>query len=301
MTSRPLIPIVAGPTAVGKTSVSLQVANALSAEIISADSRQIYKEFSIGTACPTPDQLKQVKHHFVQEISVGEPYSSGIFAERVSSVAADVLSRGKNIVVTGGSTLYIHALLHGLSDIPQVDPSIRVELNTRLVKEGPVTLYRELVQVDPIYANTLDQSKSQRIIRGLEVFIGTGQPISSFHGSPPLPEHRFQLFVLHRERKELYNRIDERVDEMIAGGLVEEVESVLVTKPDLSDNAFRTIGIQELLPHLSGETSLDEAITLIKRNSRRYAKRQLTWFKRYPEAIWIDVDATDAAQIILTK
>ena len=299
MTSRPLIPIIAGPTAVGKTSVSLQVAKALNAEIISADSRQIYKEFSIGTASPSVYQLKEVKHHLVQEIAIGEGYSSGIFANRVASVANDILLRDKGIVITGGSTLYIHALLNGLSDIPKVDPLIRVKLNERLENEGSKVLYEELLKVDPNFAQTLDATKSQRIIRGLEVFLGTGEPISSFHGSSPLPTHRFKLFVLYRERKRLYERIDERVNDMISAGLIEEIQAVLETDPNLEDNAFRTIGIQELIPYLKGETSLEEAVLLIKRNSRRYAKRQLTWFKRYPEAIWIDVDEKDPTKAIL--
>lgn len=300
MTSRALIPIIAGPTAVGKTSVSIQVAKALDAEIVSADSRQIYKEFSIGTACPSPDQLKEVKHHLVQEIAIGEDYSAGIFANRVSSVASNILLRDKGIVIAGGSTLYIHALLYGLSDIPKVDPIIRIKLNARLDSEGPKELYRELLQVDPIFAKTLDATKSQRIIRGLEVFFGTGQPISSFHGSSPLPTHRFKLFVLYRQRKRLYERIDERVDDMISAGLIGEIQAVLETDPDLEDNAFRTIGLQELIPYMQGQTSLEESVSLIKRNSRRYAKRQLTWFKRYPEAVWIDVDEEDPTNVILT-
>lgn len=299
MTSQEPIPIIAGPTAVGKTSVSIQIAKALNAEIISADSRQIYREFSIGTACPSPIQRKEVKHHLVQEIAIGEAYSAGIFANRVSSVASDILLRDKGIVITGGSTLYIHALLYGLSDIPQVDPAIRVKLNARLENEGSKVLFDELFKADRVFAQTLDATKSQRIIRGLEVFLGTGEPISSFHGSSPLPEHQFKLFVLYRERNSLCERIDERADDMVASGLIQEIQAVLDTDPNLKDNAFRTIGIQEVIPYLKGQTSLEEAVSLIKRNSRRYAKRQLTWFKRYPEAVWINVDKEDPTSLIL--
>jgi tRNA dimethylallyltransferase len=294
------IPIVAGPTAVGKTATSIALAKSLDAEIISADSRQIYREFSIGTACPTAAQLSVVRHHFVHEIAIGTAYSAGVFANDVGAVAKDISERGKNIVVSGGSTLYIHALLHGLSDIPKVEPHVRAELNRRLEVEGSVRMYDELLLVDPVFAQTLDPTKSQRIIRGLEVFIGTGKPISSFHGSPPLQDHLFQLFVLHRERKQLYQRIDDRVDQMISEGLVDELKGILATSPNLADNAFRTIGYQELIPHLLGKTSLDEAVSLIKRNSRRYAKRQLTWFKRYPGAIWIDVDTEEAVNVVLS-
>ncbi len=294
------IPIIAGPTSVGKTATSVALAELLDAEIISADSRQIYREFSIGTACPTPAQLSQVRHHFVHEISIGQAYSAGIFANGVGTVATVILERGKKILVTGGSTLYIHSLLHGLSDIPKVEPDIRAELNRCLEAEGSTLMYNELVLVDPVFAQTLDPTKSQRIIRGLEVFIGTGKPISSFHGSPPLQDHSFQLFVLHRERKQLYQQINDRVDQMISEGLVDELKGILATSPNLADNAFRTIGYQELIPHLLGKTSLDEAVSLIKRNSRRYAKRQLTWFKRYPGAIWIDVDTEEAVNVVLS-
>lgn len=304
---RPLIPIIAGPTAVGKTATSIALAKELNAEIISADSRQVYKEFSIGTASPTNAEMAMVPHHFVKEISIGEPYSAGIFARNVSDVIDSIYARGKNIVISGGSTLYVHALLEGLSDIPEIDPDVRIKLNNRLQKEGSQTLFNELEHVDPVFSSTLDATKSQRIIRGLEVWYGTGQQLSTFHAKPLLKPDQFRLFVLYRDRKELYDRINLRVDQMIEEGFIDEVKTILQSNPDLNDNAFRTIGYQELLPVLADNASLDtegsealsKAVELIKRNSRRYAKRQLTWYKQYHEAVWIDVTKSDAEKIIL--
>lgn len=294
-----VIPIIAGPTAVGKTSTSLSVALARNAEIISADSRQIYREFSIGTASPTREDCRLVRHHFVREIGIGDDFSAGIFASRVFGRIGSIANRGHNVLVTGGSTLYVHALIHGLSDIPAVDPEFRIALNQRLQKEGSTVLFDELVRVDPDFAETLDSSKSQRIIRGLEVFLGTGTPLSHFHTPPPDQGYRFKLFVLYRDRKILYERINLRVETMIKSGLLEELQNILKSGFDVSDNAFRTIGYQELIPVLDGEYSLQDGIELIKRNSRRYAKRQLTWYKRYENALWIDVDKEDATASIL--
>lgn len=297
MKALPIIPVLAGPTAVGKTAISLELAEALGAEIASADSRQIYQDFCIGTARPTESELNRVRHHFVAELSIAEDFSAGRFAAAVSERIPAIQARGKNVVVTGGSTLYVHALIEGLSDIPQVDPAIRERLNRRLEDEGVLPLHGELLAVDPEFAATLDSSKSQRIIRGLEVYEGTKQPLSSFHTPPPLPDQDFRLFVLHRPRQLLYERIDQRVDIMMSEGLLAEMEQLVASGADLSGNAFRTIGYQELIPAIKGEYTLDEAVRLIKRNSRRYAKRQLTWYKRYPEAKWIDVGQRLASEI----
>jgi tRNA dimethylallyltransferase len=170
----------------------------------------------------------------------------------------------------------------------------------RLQHEGAQVLFSELDQADPTFAATLDPSKSQRIVRGLEVFIGTGKPLSHFHTSSPLSGVPTRLFVLYRPREMLYERINARVDQMMRDGLVEEVRTILEGNPDLTDNAFRTIGYQELIPAIRGEYSEDRAIELIKRNSRRYAKRQLTWYKRYDEAIWINVDESNSYDEILS-
>jgi tRNA dimethylallyltransferase len=285
---KPVIPVIAGPTAVGKTAVSVALAKLLDGEVVSADSRQIYAPFRIGTARPTPEEMQGVPHHLLGQLELHEAYSAGRFADQATSLIPGIQDRGKHVVVVGGSTLYVHALIEGLSDIPKVDPSIRQSLNSELEQRGPAALHTELAEADPVFAKSLDATKSQRIIRGLEVFRGTGKPLSDFHRPPPLPDQKYRLFVLHVERQSLYKRIDSRVDQMVEEGLIEEVRAAWEANPVHTLNAWRTIGYQELLPWFDGECTLDEAIRLIKRNSRRYAKRQLTWYKRYPDALWLD-------------
>ncbi|MDA0874228.1 MAG: tRNA dimethylallyltransferase, partial [Bacteroidetes bacterium] len=194
--------------------------------------------------------------------------------------------------------LYVEALLNGLSDIPEVDPSVRETLNT-IVEQGRLeALHAELLEGDPLFAASLDATKSQRVVRGLEILRGTGRPLSSFHTPPPLPDLSFQLLILHADRAKLYERINQRVDLMMSTGLLDESRAARSAFPDTGLNAWRTIGYQELLPYLDGQTSLEEATQLIKRNSRRYAKRQLTWYRRYPDAEWIDLDAAPFAETV---
>ena len=283
-----IIPVIAGPTAVGKTSLSVALALEMDAEIISADSRQIYAPFRIGTARPTDLEMLGVPHHLMGDLPLEAPYSAGRFADKARDIIPNIQSRGKGIVVVGGSTLYVHALIEGLSDIPPVDKGIRDTLNKELDDRGPKALHAELLDVDPVFAATLDPTKSQRILRGLEVFRGTGKPLSHFHTPPPLPGQTYQLFVLHTDRTTLYERIDRRVDAMLAEGLVEELTAAWKATSNPTLNAWRTIGYQELIPWIQGERSFEEATRLLKRNSRRYAKRQLTWYRRYTEATWLD-------------
>lgn len=293
----PIIPVIAGPTAVGKTAVSVALAGLLDAEIISADSRQIYAPFRIGTARPTEVELQKVAHHLIGELPLDAPYSAGLFAQRLQRIIPDLRARDKRGIVVGGSTLYVHALIEGLSDIPPIEPGIRDILNAELEDRGSEALYAELLKVDPVFAATVDPSKSQRIVRGLEVFRGTATALSQFHQPPPLADQRYQLIVLHVDRDMLYARIDQRVDDMISEGLLEECSRALEMAPDRTLNAWRTIGYQEILPWLDGKYDLEEAIRLIKRNSRRYAKRQLTWYRRYTEAVWIETADRDSADI----
>ena len=284
----PIIPVIAGPTAVGKTAVSIALAGILDAEIISADSRQIYAPFRIGTARPNDHEMQSARHHLVGELSLDDDYSAGKFAQLIQQIIPDISSRGRRTIVVGGSTLYVHALIEGLSDIPSVDPGVRETLKQELALKGAAALHKELLEVDPDFAATLDPTKSQRIVRGLEIYRGTVTPLSHFHQPPPLPGQCYRLIVLHVERELLYERIDNRVDEMLSEGLLDECRKALTAAPDRSLNAWRTIGYQELLPWIDGEYDLEEAVRLIKRNSRRYAKRQLTWYQRYPDALWID-------------
>lgn len=291
--AHPLSPVLVltGPTAVGKTDLSLRLARLIDAEIVSADSRQIYRELTIGTAKPSPEELALVSHHFIDELQLGEPFSAGIFAREAAERIRQMQARGKAALVTGGSTLYLEALLHGLSEVPPTSSETRAALTARLAREGPETLYRELEKVDPASARTMDPTKTQRVVRALEVYLDTGQPLSHYHGSGGPPPFRSLVFVLERPRESLYRRINARVDAMLAAGLIEENRRILEAgyPPDL--NPLRTIGYREPLSYLRGEIALDEMTRRLKRHTRRYAKRQLTWFRRRPEYVWLDLEA----------
>ena len=292
------IPIIAGPTGVGKTSVSLNVAESVGAEIVSCDSRQIFRQLSIGTAKATAEERARVKHHLIDELDLEDPYSAGIFANMAEKRITDILSRGLIPLVTGGSTLYLNALIFGLANIPQVDAEIRQRLNERIQTESSETLFEELAVVDPEFARTLDPTKSQRIVRGLEVHAGTGQPLSSFFSDHDPPQHEYELFVLTRDRSILYDRINRRIDQMIDNGLVEEVRGLVAAGATPAMDALQTVGYKEVVRFLNDELEREEMIDLIKRNTRRYAKRQLTWFRRYDQATWIDLDHGEEKMII---
>ena len=283
-------PILTGPTAAGKTALSLALAERLNAEIISADSRQIYRELTIGTAKPEPDELARVPHHFIDELDLGTPFSAGAFAEQANARIREILGRGRLPLIVGGSTLYLHALQFGLADVPPVDPTLRPHLESRLADEGAQALFDELRYVDPASAATLDPTKSSRLVRALEVYHGTGRPLSAYHAEQEPPPFTFNVIVLNMDRKVLYARINRRVDLMLERGLVDEMRGLLERGIDPSLNALRTIGYQEPAAYLRGEIDYKEMVRLIKRNSRRYAKRQLTWMRRYPEFQWVSPD-----------
>ena len=282
--------ILTGPTGVGKTSLSLELAERLGADIISADSRQIYREMTIGTAKPTPEERAHVSHHFIDEINLGTPFSAGAFARQATERIRDIVDRGRLPLIVGGSTLYLHALQFGLADIPPVPSDVRRRLEARLDEEGADVLFDELNRFDPASAATLDPTKTQRLVRALEVYHGTGFPLSSYHKAQEPPPFTFHAIVLNRDRKTLYRRINQRVDQMLERGLLDEVRGLLERGADPSSNALRTIGYQESIAFLNGEIDYDEMVRLIKRNSRRYAKRQRTWFRRYPAYLRIHAD-----------
>jgi tRNA dimethylallyltransferase len=271
--------VVMGPTAVGKTSFAIEQALRVGGEIISADSRQVYIEINIGTAKPSPDELAAVPHHFINELHLDEPFSAGKFAELAENRIADILERGRTPIVCGGSTLYLNALMFGLAAIPEIEDSVRQKVMQDLENQGSEALYAQLQRIDPVFASTLDHTKTQRLVRGLEVYEGTGAPLSSFHAAQLPPRFRYQPVVLLRERSELYDRINIRVDQMLKDGLIYEVRQLLADgfSPDL--NPLRTIGYQEPIAFLEDKIDEAEMIRLLKRNSRRYAKRQMTWFR----------------------
>lgn len=284
----PLLTIT-GPTAVGKTALSIEVARRVNGEIISADSRQVYRELTIGTAKPEPHELAAVPHHFIGERTLGEPFSAGTFADEANQRIRQVLERGRTPIVVGGSTLYLHALQYGLADIPDVPDEVRSQIEARMEDEGAEALYAELEAVDPKQAAKMDPTKTHRLIRALEVYHGTGRPLSYYYEHQPTPPFDYRTIVLHRERARLYERIERRVDRMLKRGLLDEVQAVKQKKGiDLTTPPLKTIGYKEPIRYLEGEYDYDEMVRLMKRNSRRYAKRQLTWFRRYDEYEWME-------------
>ena len=282
--------IITGPTAVGKTELSLRLAERLGAEIISADSRQVYKRLDIGTAKPSIEDLARVRHHFIDELELGEPFSAGAFQDSANRRIDAIAGRGTTPLIVGGSTLYIHALKHGFANIPSVAPEIRQRIEIRLQERGASALYENLKHVDPAAAASMDPTKTQRLIRALEVYEATGRPLSSYYENQPPPRHDFKTIVLNRDRRNLYDRINRRVDAMLKAGLLDEVAGLLSTGYDPELNPLRTIGYQEPIRYLQGEISHKEMVRLVKRNSRRYAKRQLTWFRRDPDNCWLEAE-----------
>ena len=284
---------IVGPTAVGKTALGIKLAQVLDGEIISADSRQIYKELSIGSAKPTAQELALVPHHFIDELRLGDYYSAGLFAEQATARIGDILERNRVPIIVGGSTLYLHALIHGLSPLIPSDKGVRTSIERRLADLGKEALYEELCRVDPDSAITMDPTKTARVMRALEVFELTGIPLSRFHDVQKTPPFSFCVTVLTLERSLLYRRIEKRVNAMIAAGLMEEVQNIREMQLDLTLPALKSIGYKEPLAYLDGLYTWPEMIEVLKRNSRRYAKRQITWFRRYETYQRINADTPD--------
>jgi tRNA dimethylallyltransferase len=279
---------ILGPTAIGKSDVAIELALAFNTEIVSADSRQIYRELSIGTAVPSPDQLLKVKHHLLQHRSVEEYYNASMFENEALDVLESLFRKFDYAFVCGGSGLYIQALSAGIDDIPPVDQQIRKNLLRRLDLEGLESLRFELKKLDPDSWANIDLKNPARILKALEISLTTGKPYSSFLTRKSKHRDFSPLKIgLILDRDLLYARIERRVEEMMENGLLKEVQSCL----DYRDmNALKTVGYKELFDYLDGQTSLDRAIQLIKRNSRRYARRQLTWFNRDKEITWFSPD-----------
>lgn len=290
---------ITGPTAVGKTSLSLEVAEALDAEIVSADSRQVYEELTIGTAKPSPEELQRVPHHFIGERSVeDEPFSAGGFADAANERIREIHDRGRRALVVGGSTLYVHALQEGLADVPDVPQHVRDELEARMEREGQEALYEELEAVDPEQAERCDPTKTHRVIRALEVYHHTGRPLTYYYDNQPEPPFTYRTVVLNRDRQKLYDRINQRVEEMLQEGLLDEVKHVMSLDVDLDEPPMSTIGYREPIEYLRGEIDREEMVRLVKRNTRHYAKRQLTWFRRYDDYVWKEAPSTTPDDVI---
>ena len=276
--------IVLGPTAVGKTDYSIDLALKYGSPVISCDSRQIFKEMRIGTARPDETQLARVKHYFIASHSITDNYTAGRYEVEAMALLEELFKTHDTLVMAGGSGLYIDALCNGLDDFPDADPELRATLTGRLEKEGLAPLRQELRRLDPVTAERIDPANRQRIVRALEVCIATGRPYSEFR-SGQRKERPFTIrkIGLIRPREELYARIDARVDQMMADGLEAEARSLLPYR-DLP--ALNTVGYRELFGCFDGVYPLEEAVRLIKRNTRHYAKKQLTYWSRDPEITW---------------
>lgn len=290
MNMRHRLLIILGPTAVGKTDFSISKAQEYGSPVISCDSRQIFRNMSIGTAVPSASQLAAVKHYFIQTVPVTQSYTAGDYElEAVQLVEALFAQGHETVVMTGGSMFYIDAVCNGLDNLPEGDPSLRAELWERLEKEGIESLSEELERMDPLTYSQIDIRNSQRVIRALEVCLVSGRPFSSFKtGEKRVRSFEIEKVGLTRPREELYSRIDGRVLNMMEEGLVEEVRSLL---PFRNCQALQTVGYKEVFEYLYGKIPLDEAVRLIQRNTRHYAKKQLTWWRRDPDIRWVDVSA----------
>jgi tRNA dimethylallyltransferase len=276
--------VIAGPTAIGKTELCIRLAEKLNTEIISADSRQIFKELKIGTAAPSEKDLQRVKHHFIGNKSIHDFYTAGMFELEVIELLKDLFSNKNNVIMTGGSGLYIDAVCKGIDALPRVDPQIRKELTEQYEKEGIDSLRYKLQVLDPEYYRMADLQNPKRLLKALEITIQTGKPYSSFlTGNKKERFFNILKIGLNRDRQELYNIINQRVEKMVDAGLVEEARKY----HDYRDiNALNTVGYKEIFQYLDGNITLERAKELIKRDTRRYAKRQITWFKRDKEIEW---------------
>lgn len=278
--------VVVGPTAVGKTAMAIELAKAFDTEIISADSRQFYREMTIGTAKPDAGELAQAKHHFINSHAIAEDYSAGDF-EREALLCLEELYQRKDVaIMVGGSGLFVRAVCEGLDNLPKVPAEVRYKLNSAFELHGISPLQARLKEVDPVYYAKVDIQNSQRVIRALEIFEATGQPFSSFHAAANA-NRPFDVVTigLNMDRAKLYERINKRVEVMMELGLLEEVKALTAYR---NKPALLTVGYAELFDYLDEKMSLAEAVDKIKQHSRQYAKRQITWFKKYGNTHWFE-------------
>ena len=285
--------VIVGPTAVGKSFLAIQLALKFGTVILSADSRQFFREMNIGTAKPTAEELSLIKHYFINTHSITETYNAAQYGEEALVKMEELFEQYPHLILCGGSGLYVKAVCEGFDDIPDVPQEIRDELNTQYHKNGLTWLQEKMKELDPVYYENIDQQNPQRLMRALEVKIGTGLSISSFQKrkSASRPFNIFKI-GLNLNREELYERINSRMDKMIENGLFEEARQLY---PFKNHNALQTVGYKEIFDYFDGKYGKEEAIRLLKQNSRRYAKRQLTWFMKDKTIQWFN--ATDIESI----
>ncbi|MDT8415759.1 MAG: tRNA (adenosine(37)-N6)-dimethylallyltransferase MiaA [Flavobacteriaceae bacterium] len=278
--------VVIGPTASGKTAMAIQLAKYFDAEIVSADSRQFFKEIPIGTAAPTPLELAAAPHHFIRNLSLEDTYTVGHYEADALARIDTLFKKNSFVFLTGGSGLYIDAVLNGLDKFPPTNPEVREKLKRLLDTEGIETLQKTLQVADPEYYQKVDTKNPQRMMRALEVCLSTGKPYSSFLNKTAQKRNFTPVIIgLNTDRKKLYQRINQRVDHMLDSGLEAEVKGLMHYR---ECNALQTVGYREWFDYFDGNVSYEEVVESIKQNTRRYAKRQLTWFRRY-DAKWFDV------------
>lgn len=295
----PALVILLGPTGVGKTELSLRVAEHFGSPIISSDSRQLYKDLPIGTAAPTAEQTARCRHYMVGTLSLTDYYSASNFEEDVMKLLAELHRTHRTVVMTGGSMMYIDAVTKGIDDIPTVTPEIRTALYKEFEEKGLAPILAELKASDPQHYEEVDRSNHKRVIHAVEICRMTGKPYSSFRTNTR-KERPFRIIRvgLTRDREELYDRINRRVDQMMADGLLEEAHRVY---PFRTQNSLNTVGYKELFNYLDGEWTLDFAVEKIKRNTRIYARKQMTWFKRDADIRWFHPDEEEAILDYLDK
>jgi tRNA dimethylallyltransferase len=283
--------VLTGPTGIGKTKIGIEIAKHFNAEIVSSDSRQIFKELTIGTAVPGIDELAEVKHHFIQTLTINENYNASRYENEALDLLSSLFKKHDLVLLVGGSMLYIDAVCNGIDIMPDSDPEIRKNLSEQLKNNGLESLRFQLKKLDPDYYNSVDLKNPNRIIHALEICIMTGKPYSTFR-SHPKKSRPFSVIKigLNCERELLHNKINLRVDQMIEAGLETEARELFHLK---HLNALNTVGYRELFVFFEGETTREKAIELIKRNSRRYARKQLTWFRNDIEMNWFEPDQTN--------
>ena len=282
---QPKLLYIAGPTASGKTSLGIALAKHFKTEIISCDSRQFYREMNIGTAVPTAEELKQVPHHFLQHLSIHDPYSVGDYTRDTLALLPQLFQKHEVVIMVGGSGMYADALMYGLDEFPEVDPAIRPQLTAIYQQEGIEVLQELLREHDLRHYHIVDKQNPHRLIRALEISLSAGKPYSSFLGKKQVPSFfTAKTVVIDWEREQLYKRINHRVDLMVEAGLEEEARGL---HEHQQLNALQTVGYREWFSHFNGQWDREKAIEEIKKNSRRYAKRQTTWFRRSTEALRI--------------
>jgi len=295
----PPVPFVLGPTAVGKTMTAIELARKLKGEIISIDSRQVFRGMTIGTAKPTMKQIADIPHHLIDILNPNEQISAGGYRELALKSVKEILNRGNLPIFVGGSGMYVKAMIYGIFNDSITDNKVRDKIQKELKEKGAATLYNRLVDIDPEVALKIHVNNVKRITRALEIYEITGKPPSQHYKKQQIEEpFPNKIFILNRDRKLLYNRINERVDEMIGEGLIDEVRQLLKNGSRVDLETLKTLGYQEIVPYLDDKCSKEEMIENLKQNTRRYAKRQLTWFRHQLNACWIEIGKDFSAKQI---